>query len=248
MALENIELNSFDTSNVTNMSGMFASSVGLQSLDLSSFDTSNVTNMSNMFSDVQIVDLDLNSFDTSNVVNMSGMFYGSKIENLNLSGLDASNVKDATYMFDNLYSGNYVRNVNMASFIFPKDATYMFAGSNINYLNLNNVNTSNTTIMTRMFQQSLMTTLDISSFDLSNVEDAELMFYAMDNLTTIYATEDTVFSGLNIPITTSLFDNDRNLVGGKGSKITNNVSDNSFEYAHIDGGTANPGYFTLKQN
>ena len=120
--------------------------------------------------------------------------------------------------------------------------------NNTNYLNLNNVNTSNTTIMTRMFQQSLMTTLDISSFDLSNVEDAELMFYAMDNLTTIYATEDTVFSGLNIPITTSLFDNDRNLVGGKGSKITNNVSDNSFEYAHIDGGTANPGYFTLKQN
>ena len=44
-------------------------------LDLSSFDTSNVTNMSSMFS---FSTLDLSSFDTSSVTTMNFMFYDAK--------------------------------------------------------------------------------------------------------------------------------------------------------------------------
>ena len=43
--LENIDLSSFDTKNVTNMNGMFYGCKNLNRLDLSSFDTKNVTNM-----------------------------------------------------------------------------------------------------------------------------------------------------------------------------------------------------------
>ena len=43
-------------------------------LDLSSFDTSNVTNMSSMFRDSQATTLDLSSFDTSKVTTMYHMF------------------------------------------------------------------------------------------------------------------------------------------------------------------------------
>ena len=54
---------------------MFTSCSGLTSLDLSSFDTSNVTDMSDMFSYCGgLTSLDLSSFDTSNVTSMNGMF------------------------------------------------------------------------------------------------------------------------------------------------------------------------------
>ena len=49
-SLETINFgNCFDTSNVANMSGMFANCLSLTNLDLSGFDTGNVTDMSDMF-------------------------------------------------------------------------------------------------------------------------------------------------------------------------------------------------------
>ena len=75
--LENLNVRNLDTSNVTNMSGMFNGCSSLESLDLSNFDTSNVTNMANMFRNCNSLEsLDLSNFDTSNVTNMSYMFHG----------------------------------------------------------------------------------------------------------------------------------------------------------------------------
>ncbi|MBP5432571.1 BspA family leucine-rich repeat surface protein [Ruminococcus sp.] len=98
---EDIDLSNADTSNVTNMQGMFARCYFLESLDLSSFDTSNVTDMSGMFFWCKSLEsLDLSSFDTSNVTEMSGMFSNcEKLESLNLSSFDTSNVKDNSDMF-----------------------------------------------------------------------------------------------------------------------------------------------------
>ena len=48
--LNSIDLSSFNTNNVTNMSFMFSGCSSLNSIDLSEFNTNNVTNMSLMFS------------------------------------------------------------------------------------------------------------------------------------------------------------------------------------------------------
>ncbi len=65
-----------DTSNVTNMSDMFAYCKSITSLDLSNFDTSKVTDMSDMFAYcTSITSLDLSNFDTSKVTDMRYMFY-----------------------------------------------------------------------------------------------------------------------------------------------------------------------------
>ena len=75
-SLINLNLSSFNTSNVTDMGVMLAWCNSLTTLDLSSFDTSNVTNMSNMFwndeklKTIYVSDL----WNTSNVTNSSGMF------------------------------------------------------------------------------------------------------------------------------------------------------------------------------
>ena len=64
-----------NTSNVTNMRGMFSTCHSLTSLDVSSFNTSNVTSMSSMFQNcTSLTSLDLSGFDTSKVTNMDYMF------------------------------------------------------------------------------------------------------------------------------------------------------------------------------
>ena len=56
---------------------MFDGCSSLKSIDLSSFNTTNVKDMSSMFWKCSsLKSLDLSSFNTTNVNNMLGMFYG----------------------------------------------------------------------------------------------------------------------------------------------------------------------------
>ena len=62
----------FDTSNVTNMTGMFFMCSSLSALDLSTFNTSNVRGMNCMFFGCSSLStLDLSTFNTSNVQSMN---------------------------------------------------------------------------------------------------------------------------------------------------------------------------------
>ena len=101
--LKTINLSSFKTSKVTNMSGMFAGLTELTELDLSNFDTSSVTNMGQMFEGLsKITELDLSSFDTSNVTNMGGMFNKcSSLKALDLSNFNTKKVTTMLNMFLN---------------------------------------------------------------------------------------------------------------------------------------------------
>ena len=77
-SLKSIEgLEHLNTSQVTDMSRIFAGCSGLRSLDVSSFDTSQVADMREMFYCCESLStLDLSSFATSKVTNMFGMFSG----------------------------------------------------------------------------------------------------------------------------------------------------------------------------
>ena len=91
-----------DTSNVTNMMGMFSDCTTLTELDVSNFDTSNVTDMSSMFYFCEnLTELDLSNFDTSMVTVMSHMFYNCRnLTELDLSNFDTSKVTSMNYMFN----------------------------------------------------------------------------------------------------------------------------------------------------
>ena len=94
-----LDLKGLDTSNVTNMSYMFAESQ-VKNLDVSNWDTSNVTDMSFMFDNArQVQKLDLSNWDTSNVTNMQNMFGGIPVQELDLSNWDTSNVRNMCGMF-----------------------------------------------------------------------------------------------------------------------------------------------------
>lgn len=66
-----------NTSEATDMGGMFSGCNGLTSLDVSNFDTRNVTNMNYMFSFCSnLTSLNVSHFNTQNVMEMVGMFVG----------------------------------------------------------------------------------------------------------------------------------------------------------------------------
>ena len=167
--LTNLDLSSFDTSQVTTMSSMFSSCSSLTNLDLSSFDTSQVTTMSSMFSSCSsLTSLGLSNFDTSQVTDMGGMFSGcSSLTTLDLSSFDTSQVTNMGGK-SRLFS-NQVQ----------KRGAGMFEGcTNLIQIKFgNNFDTANVINMDSMFCEcSSLLSLDLSFFNTSNVSDMSLMF------------------------------------------------------------------------
>jgi surface protein len=108
---------------------------------------------------------------------------------------------------------------------------------------MNYLNTSEVTNMALMFALcESLTSLDVSHFNTSKVTSMEAMFYNSTNLRTIYVGDG--WSTAAVTNSTDMFFNCTNLVGGKGTTYDANHVDKT--YAHIDGGTSNPGYFTAK--
>ena len=96
---ENIALKDIDTGEITDMSWLFANSERKDFSDIESWDVSNVKNMSCMFYEAKNFNGDLSKWNVSNVKNMSCMFKGASKFNSDLSNWDVSNVEDMSYMF-----------------------------------------------------------------------------------------------------------------------------------------------------
>ena len=138
--LVNLNLLQFNTKNVTNMMGMFNSCTSLLKLDLSSFNTENVINMMSMFTKcLQIEELDLSSFNTSKVTNMIGLFgHNIKLKNVNLSSFNTQNVNNMMGMFNSCES---LQNLNISNF--DTNKVTCVANMFINCKNLSNLDLSN---------------------------------------------------------------------------------------------------------
>ena len=94
------------------------------------------------------------------------------------------------------------------------------------------LNTSEVTDMAWMFNHcNDLTSLDLSNFNTSNVDRMTCMFYGC-------------WSTAAVTYSSDMFTNCTSLVGGQGTTYDANHIDKA--YAHIDGGTSNPGYFTAK--
>ena len=222
---------------VVSMSDMFYQSQAT-TLDLSNFNTSNVIDMSSMFWGSKSTTLNLSSFNTHNIINMEDMFYESKATTINLSNFDTSNVTNMQGMF----AESQATTLDLTSFNTSEviEMKGMFYGSRATTLNLSSFNTSHVEIMEVMFTRTQIETLDLSSFDTSVVNYMQDMFAENINLKTIYVS--AKFNLNNLVDGGNMFAGCTNLVGGAGTVYDENQINT--EYAHIDGGTDNPGYFT----
>ena len=186
-------------------------------LGIENLNTENVTSMLMMFQGCSsLTSLDLSHFNTSNVTWMGQMFAGcTHLANLDVSYFNTTNVTGMPGIFHGC--------------------------SSLTSIDVSHFDTSNVTWMAGMFSGcSMLTSLDLTSFKTDKVENIPSIFEGCSRLTTIYVgdgwTMDNVTSGED------MFLGCTSLVGGNGTLYDAEHVDK--EYAHIDGGINNPGYFT----
>ena len=191
---QNINLNGFDTSNVTDMRSMFSNCYKLTTLNLGDkFDTGNVTDMRSMFSDCyELTTLNLGDrFDTGNVTDMRSMFSNCyKLTTLNLGDrFDTGNVTDMSGVFYNCQS---LTTLNLGDKFDTSNVTdmgSMFYGCyKLTTLNLGDkFGTNNVTDMGSMFRScNNLTALNLGDkFNTSNVTSMYQMFSSCQSLTAL---------------------------------------------------------------
>lgn len=109
--------------------------------NLNSLDTSQVTNMSYLFKEVGKVDLlDLSAWNTSNVTNMAYMFSARSFEyikELNVVGFNTKNVTSMYYMFHNYRpANNKVLDLSTFEINSKTDLDRMLEGTNLEILDI----------------------------------------------------------------------------------------------------------------
>ena len=186
--LTSLDVSHFDTSQVTYMFGMFWGCNDLTSLDVSHFDTSRVTDMSWMFADCySLASLDVSHFNTSQVTNMRAMFsYCEKLTSLDVSHFDTSQVTDMAWMFSYCEK---LTSLDVSHFDTAQvtDMYLMFADcDSLASLDVSHFDTSQVTDMSAMFEDCKnLTSLDLSHFDTAQVTDMYLMFSGCKSLTSL---------------------------------------------------------------
>ncbi len=236
-----IDLNSVNTSNVTNMRSMFENCVRLTSLNISSWNTANVTDMSDMFMGCEILtSLDISSWNTANVISMSFMFMDcSHLTSLDITGWDTGNVESMDHMFTNCLS---LTSLDLSGWNITRvnQMDLMFAYCNqLTSLDLSGWDTHMVYNMFGMFEGcSSLKSVNLSGW--VGRWTMNKMFQNCNQLTTIYTTT-SWYTG-NVDYSSGMFSGCTKLVGGMGTTYDENHTDK--EYARIDHGAEQPGYFT----
>ncbi|BDR57970.1 BspA family leucine-rich repeat surface protein [Xylocopilactobacillus apicola] len=171
-SLTNLNVTNFDTSSVTNMNSMFSGCRSLTDIDVTHFNTSNVYSMQGMFENCSsLTSLDITNFDTSKVEYMFGVFSGcSSLTSLDLTHFNTSSAKYMGSLFSDCTS---LRSLDLTGFDTSKaeEMYYMFDGcEQLTDVDVTSFDTSSVTNMMYMFRGcKSLTSLDLSSFDLTNV-------------------------------------------------------------------------------
>ena len=126
-SLTSLNLDSWNTEKVTNMSYMFNNCSSLTPVDLSSWNTEKVTNMSYMFQNTPITNIDfMLNWDTGKVTNMDSMFKSCKnLTSVDMSMLDLSKVTNMNNMLNKCSNLTYWSGVPTTDNKISIDATLM---------------------------------------------------------------------------------------------------------------------------
>ena len=185
----------------------------------------------------------LTNLDTSNCTDMARMFQScSSLESINVSHFNTSKVKDMSRVFQNCEK---LKSVDVSNFDTQNAETmHQMFGTCLVITDIKFSSKFVTNKVTKMYEMfsrcEKIASLDISSFDISSVTNANDMFASCHELVTIKTSPTLDFSSVGSG--NDMFKYCFKIKGGKGTTYDENHVDKS--YAHVDGGTSNPGYFT----
>ena len=200
--------------NIFCLDGFFQQNYNLISLDLSNFNSSNVTNLAGMFHKCSKLKeiKGFNKFITNKVSNMRSMFdQCHELEHLDLSNFNTSNVNNMSLMFRQCFKLKYIKGLNKFNTNKVTDMNAMFQECDeLEYLDLSNFDTSNVINLKKLFHGcdklsiikgpnkfntnkvtnmhamfegcKSIEYLDLSNFDTSNVTDMAKMFNQCNKL------------------------------------------------------------------
>ena len=199
----------FDTSKVENMSSLFYGCDSITTFDFTQIDTSNVTNMAGMFQASGLESIDMSTLNTSKVTNMNSMFASTPLKTFGFSGFDTSAAKDMGYMFSFCRDLEEIdlNGINMSK---VTSVSNMFANcSSLTHIDVDKLDTSHATKMNEMFKGcSSLTELDVSSLNTSSATDISGMFSECSSLEYLDVTN---FNTSNVNTIYSLFNDCTNL-------------------------------------
>lgn len=197
------DMNTWDTSNVTDMSYMFydagTATPGLSApLDVSGWDVSRVADMSYMFRQSGIGSVNARGWNTGKITNMSDMFNGAaRLTTLDTTGWNTKSVTNMSYMFagttalDTVVGINTwdVSKVTSMNRMFGRGGPYGNANSGVKTLDISGWDVSKVTNMVNMFENAnKLTTLTTSNFKpgiSTSGTDMSSMFISTSALRTI---------------------------------------------------------------
>jgi surface protein len=183
-SLNDSNLISWNTSQITNMAGVFQSATSFNQ-PIGSWNTSNVTVMIRMFNMATAFNQPIGSWNTSNVTSMRSMFLNTSAFNQNINTWNVSKVTDFASMFDTATAFNQPLN----NWVLRTDGTridmaLMFAFSSFNQP-IGNWNTqfvfpvtpgSTTTGMVRMFRNNTAFNQNLSGWCVPSIPSLPLEF------------------------------------------------------------------------
>ena len=175
-----IDINSWDTSEVTDMSDLFNGRVNFNK-PLDRWNTSNVTNMEGMFLNNKIFNQPLDSWNVSRVTNMKEMFIGCRQFNQPLNNWNTSIVSDMEGMF--LLCNNFNQPLDQWNTENVTNMSSMFVGCKefnqpLNTLNTSKWNTSKVINMAHMFDGCTNFNQPLNNWDTHLVRNMSHMFRA----------------------------------------------------------------------
>lgn len=103
--ISDLNLNDWDTSNITDMSGVFYGCFKVKPI-VTNWNTSKVTTMAGLFLQAYEAEPDVSKWDTSKVESMQGMFSNAKSAKPDVSKWDTSKLVDIAFIFDHAESAD----------------------------------------------------------------------------------------------------------------------------------------------
>ena len=212
------------------LEGFFNECSNIISIDLNYFDSSNVTNMSYIFHKCERLKeiKGLDKLNTNKVKDMNTMFGNcSELEYLDLSNFDTNNVTDMSYMFNKCNKLKEIKGLDKfnTNKVINMKAMFQECGD-LEYLDLSNFDTSNVTNMLGMFNEcnQLKEIKGLNKFITDKVTDMNIMFQECNELEYLDLTN---FNTSNVTNMSFMFNYCIKLkeIKGLNKFITNKVTD-----------------------
>ena len=197
---KNTNLNDIDVSNIKDMQLLF-NELDPHNIDISEWDVSNVEDMSGMFFDCRNLDCDLSKWEVSKVKDMNYMFTGCTslknkpswykenltdiIESLKINSKTKVNKysckpKDLDELWkivEEYLKKDKNANLNDIDVSNITDMSYLFDGLDPHNIDISEWDVSKVKDMYNMFSYCKNFNCDLSNWDVSNVKDMSWMFY-----------------------------------------------------------------------